>query len=95
MKLHEITDSRPLIWRIAAQQLEKGKKILFHATMPHTSGYVVGPGRVIGSSRALIDGMIPFRKEIIIAFSADDDKFLTMRPSNDTSVADYTIVDIV
>lgn len=94
MKLHEIVDSTPLIWRLVTQQLLKGKRVLYHAHLPASDG-----GYMIGMIMNVFDDYaslrLPGSKKLTnIPFTQNDDAYLTMRPSNDTDVADFTVVDV-
>jgi hypothetical protein len=92
MKLHEVADSRPLIWRLVAQQLGKGKKVLYHAHMSNSSAYLIGVIMNVFDDYASLRK--PGSKMLTnIPFSEHDDTDLTLRPSNDPTVADYTVVD--
>lgn len=93
MRLHEVVDNRPLIWRLAAQLMEKGKTITFHGTMSGSSSYLVGKIEKIGMSGATIWNFTDRRHRPVMIFTPDDDDLLTIRRSNDPALSDYVIVD--
>ena len=92
-EIHEEVDNRPLVWRLAAQQLAKGKKVCFHGHLPNSSSYLVGRVEKIGGAGATLYDL-GGRDKVVAIFTADDDSNLTMRPTRDPSVGDYMIVDV-
>jgi len=92
MKLCEIVMDQPFIWSLVAKLKDEGKRFLFHAHMPNSSAYVIGRVEAMYPDRCIL--WVPSeRKRLHMSFSADDDENLTMRPSNDPDMYDYTIVD--
>ncbi len=102
MKLHEVTDTRPLIWRLVAQQLTKGKRVAYHAHIPVTDfehQYSASlMGKVISVSNTFLI-VKPYgvygqsTKQFAVHFGDNDDETHALRPSNDPMVADFVIVD--
>lgn len=94
MKLHEVVDNRPLIWRLVTQQLEKGKRVLYHAHVSKSDSNAY----LIGMVMNVFDDYASIRRAgskllTNVAFGEHDDTDLTLRPANDPTVADYTIID--
>jgi hypothetical protein len=92
MKLHEIVMDQPFIWSLVAKLKDRGKRFLFHAHVPGSSAYVIGSVESVHPDRCIL-WVFGERKRLHVSFSADDDKNLTMRPSNSPDVYDYTIID--
>ena len=82
-----------MVWRLAAQRLDKGERVLFHAHLPNSSSYLVGRLRVVGATRALIDNLYRSQNGVTAVFGEDDDQHLTITRTNDPGVADWVIRD--
>lgn len=87
------SDVRPMVWQLAAQRLEKGESVLFHAHLPNSSSYLVGRVRVVGATRALIDNIYRQQNDVSAVFTDDDDHNLTITRSNNPDIADWVIRD--
>ena len=90
MKLQEVVDNRPLIWRLVAQQLAKGKNVMYYGQMPNSSSHLVGRIEDVGDTGATIKDVI-HRSNLIINFRPEDDLELTLRPSIDTKYIDFVL----
>lgn len=91
MKLQEVVDNRPLVWRLAAQQLAKGKNIMYYGYLPNSSSRVIGRIEDIGENEAIVRDVINRTRQRIY-FTSDDDEKLSFRPANDTSHLDFVVV---
>jgi len=91
MKLQEVVDNRPLVWRLAAQQLAKGKNIMYYGYLPNSSSRVIGRIEDIGDNAATVRDVIN-RTSPIVYFTPDDDEKLSFRPAIDTSHLDFVVV---
>lgn len=93
MKLSEVADTRPMIWQLVDQRIDKGEKVLFHAHLPNSSSYFVGRIRGVGATRAIADPPAFNRSDVIIPFHEDDDSNLTITRANDRTLADWVVRD--
>ena len=95
MRLTEITDSRPLIWICVASLIAKDKRVSYNADLPGSYGHMKGIIESVGEHS--FEMWLPFGKTgmpVAFSFDSKDDEELTIVPSHDQNISDYTVVDI-
>lgn len=88
MKLTEITDNRPLVWQLAAIQLEKGRTVRYHAHLPESETFFSGLVAEVGQNVAIATNV--FGKALIPILEDDDDR-LHIRESGMSVMGNYVI----
>lgn len=95
MKLIEVTDNRPLIWRLVASLLAQDKRVSYFANLPGSNNHMSGSIAKVGNRS--FELWIPYRKAsapIAFAFDSKDDEKLTIVPSKNLDIADFTVINL-